>query len=119
MIVSNEMLLEKKKEIDSLLDVALNLKRKTHKSREVTVTGPRGAIGRAIGHDCFNGGCPFRVEVEEEGVEESCWSVTLDGTEARCSSIKDLLAAEICVGGIVKVSHAPGNGVGCTTSAVV
>jgi hypothetical protein len=86
-IVGNEMIIDQQREISDRADETRVLWREFNKSREVTVTGPKGVPVYAIG-------C-----VEDDGYSDN---VTLDGTEARCSSIEDLLAAEIHVGGIIK-----------------
>jgi hypothetical protein len=51
--------------MDYLADQTRNLKRKIHKSREVTVTGPRGPPVYAIGRDYLDG-YSTRLDEEEE-----------------------------------------------------
>jgi hypothetical protein len=108
-IAGNEMLLKKKKEIDCLVDLTFNLKRKIHESREVTVTGPKGVPVYAMGH--VDHGCSFMIEEEEEMNHGGHWNVELYETGARCSSIEDLLVAEIRVGGIMKATLGPDDGI--------
>ena len=69
-IVSNEMLLEKKKVIDYLVDLTFNLKRKHNEIREVTVVGPRGVPVYAIVHDYLDG-----YSDEEREVDGNHWNV--------------------------------------------
>ena len=90
-VMSNEIILEQKAEIEKLRSKLESL---TNRCETVEVTGRNGSPVYATGH--------LKRDGEKLLSNEQYWDVSLQPTETKCSSMERLAEVEIRVGGIMQ-----------------